>query len=269
MTVPELHYVGPTFHPEHGIVDLGRLHGGGAAAWPLYGPGRMRSGAVIGIPGSGKTNVLNLIALGATQSGCTLVWHIDPQGGASSPALASAAVRTAWSGSEVLNLVAALARLAAARQGAGAFVPSPSTPGVLVTVEALDAVLRDRAAVAAFEEHMDGFAGAGIGFAVTVADAGLASFGGSRLLRNHFLETAVLLDARAAVPVPTGMGGQAEAALFPGVGWLSTSRSYGAVESPTFQAYHAGDHRAVAERFAAAPARPRERAAGSNGSRDR
>lgn len=79
----------PRFHD--GIAEIGPyIDGDGEATWRIYRDQSMFGGVVIGSSGSGKSRIMENIACSAASSPLdapTVEWFIDPQDGASSPAL--------------------------------------------------------------------------------------------------------------------------------------------------------------------------------------
>lgn len=114
--------------------------GAGDALYHLYASGGMWSGVLIGGTGIGKSRIIESLAIGAMASGCTVVWFIDPQGGASSPALVEHAD---WYVDEsgAVDMLLAAQRIGAARaqentyEGWIGFTPSPARPGLLIIVD--------------------------------------------------------------------------------------------------------------------------------------
>lgn len=110
------------------------------APYHLYHSGGMWSGVIIGDTGIGKSRVLESIAIGAKASGCTIVWFIDPQGGASSPALAEHADWYVDEGGAP-DMLGAAENIVYARarenrlEGWTGFVPSVLRPGILIIID--------------------------------------------------------------------------------------------------------------------------------------
>jgi hypothetical protein len=87
VTLSDQPWPGPTFDSVTGMIDLGPyVDGELTASWSLVAPNRLRGGYLAGSTGSGKSRLLEAIALGAAAADCA-VWFADPQGGASSPFL--------------------------------------------------------------------------------------------------------------------------------------------------------------------------------------
>lgn len=131
-----------------GWVDLGPYaNGDGNAEWTVYSGGdSMWSGLVIGGTGSGKTVVLDTLALSLASNDHTVLWYADGQGG-SSNFIPSIADYTAVDGPESWEkMLTALETIAAARaqelRAAGAqdptvrgLTPTPERPGIAVIVD--------------------------------------------------------------------------------------------------------------------------------------
>lgn len=130
-----------------GVVYLGPYADGeGSAPWRLWTPGDAPhqgswwGGLVIGGMGIGKSRKMELISISAMSTGYTVIWFIDPQGGASSPALRNHADwYTDLDGS--IDLLGALERIVDwrgkenAANGWIGFDPSPGRPGLVVMID--------------------------------------------------------------------------------------------------------------------------------------
>lgn len=80
--------------PEAAVIDIGPYADNrGSAPWRLWTPGEVLNGGsawggfIGGGMGSGKSRTLELLSIGAMSTGWVETWFLDPQGGASSPAL--------------------------------------------------------------------------------------------------------------------------------------------------------------------------------------
>jgi len=132
---------------EEGVVRLGPYaDGDGSAPWRLWTPGDAAhegswwGGLVIGGMGIGKSRKLELISISAMATGYTVVWFIDPQGGASSPALRNHADwYTDLDGST--GMLGAIERIVDwrgkenAANGWIGFDPSSQRPGLIVMID--------------------------------------------------------------------------------------------------------------------------------------
>jgi len=131
-------------HPRHedGQILLGPYADGcGEATWRLYTEDSMWGGFVLGGIGSGKTKLIELIALSAIARGDTYVIYIDGQSGASSPVLFNHP--DIWSAGPdgSMRVLAALERISRWRNkenrvmGLSGFTPSPERPGILTIID--------------------------------------------------------------------------------------------------------------------------------------
>jgi hypothetical protein len=120
--------------------------GDGWARWRMWDPGEKPmtgswlSGSVIAGTGIGKSRLMELLAAGYMASGNAVVWFVDPQGGASSPALQEYAD---WyvSSEGVGRMLSALEAIAKAREAENSqekwsrFDPTPERPGIVVFLD--------------------------------------------------------------------------------------------------------------------------------------
>lgn len=143
-----LTYAGARIVGDHRhMIEVGPYgDGDGWARWRMWQPGEKPmtgswlSGLIIAGTGIGKSRLMELLAAGYMASGCAVTWFIDPQGGASSPALQEYAdwyVSSEGAG----RMIAALEEIAAAREkensvmGWTRFDPTPSRPGIVVFLD--------------------------------------------------------------------------------------------------------------------------------------
>lgn len=129
------------------LIDVGPYgDGDGWAQWRRWQPGEKPmtgswlSGLIIAGTGIGKSRLMELLAAGYMAAGDSVVWFVDPQGGASSPALQQYAdwyVSSEGAG----RMIAALEDIATAREkensvaGWTRFDPSPTRPGIVVFLD--------------------------------------------------------------------------------------------------------------------------------------
>ena len=143
-----LPYAGARIVGSHrNMIEVGPYgDGDGWARWQMWRPGEKPmtgswlSGLVVAGTGSGKSRLVELLAAGYMATGNAVVWFVDPQGGASSPALQEYAD---WyvSSEGVGRMIAALEDIAQAREdemgleGWSRFDPTPERPGIVVFLD--------------------------------------------------------------------------------------------------------------------------------------
>jgi len=129
------------------VIEVGPYgDGDGYAPWRMWQPGEQPmtgswlSGLVVAGTGIGKSRLMELLAAGYMSTGSAVVWFIDPQGGASSPALQEYAdwyVSSEGAG----RMIGALEAIAEAREaemgveGWSRFDPTPERPGIVVFLD--------------------------------------------------------------------------------------------------------------------------------------
>lgn len=170
--------------------------GAGDALYHLYASGGMWSGVLIGGTGIGKSRIIESISIGAMASGRTVVWFIDPQGGASSPALAEHAD---WYVDEsgAVDMLGAAQRIGFARarenvyEGWIGFTPSPERPGLLIVVDECHKIFTPEIA-----RRWDGVARelrkVGVALLAASQSPGLDTFGGIDSLRSSIMAGNVI-----------------------------------------------------------------------------
>jgi hypothetical protein len=175
--------------PGYGILEIGPYaDGSGEALWQLYTPGSMWSGVVIGAPGIGKSRVIENIVISAISEGDTEFWFIDPNQGASSPALARHAdwFTTDQGAGDVLEALLAILDARGEESGVEGwtgFTPSPARPGLLVVIDESHRVFTPDNAVLWARVAREGRK-LGVALLVVSQYAGLETFGNKEALRS-------------------------------------------------------------------------------------
>ncbi|MFC5992916.1 hypothetical protein ACFQE5_01675 [Pseudonocardia hispaniensis] len=241
---------------EDGRLLLGpHADGIGEATWRLYTTNSIWGGFVLGGSGSGKSRLLEAMAVAARAMGHTLIIYLDGQDGASSPILAKHAT---WAGgpAEAQMILGALERGMAIRQKhnrvheLAGFTPGPELPGVLCIVDECHRIFDSRTAVrwAAVARE-----GRKIGVAVLAASqhSGLETFGHSEPLRSSLLAgngVALRTVSKMAGHLIPGLElDPYELPVLPGFGYLVAAPGSGARTAP-FRARYLPDAKDAAER---------------------
>ncbi|MGW9351729.1 hypothetical protein [Nocardiopsis flavescens] len=227
---------------EAGRLDIegGQVHirlgpyadGDGQARYRLYTDDSMWSGFVAGSTGSGKSGLIDALALGAWETGSTVVLYLDPKNGGSSPRIFD---RAHWAVpndpatwdrllSGLVELVEARGLENSARLKTSGFTPTAERPGVLVIVDECHAVITADTAYRWGRIAREGRA-AGVALVLASQIYGLDSFGGSdavranvtsgntvalRVSRNQASMIADITLDPSALPKITGVGLTAE-----------------------------------------------------------
>jgi hypothetical protein len=165
-----------TYDPMTGSIQIGESKDGEAAIFQLNDPhsGAVSSSLVVGDRGRGKTNHLNIIVLQAIQSGCFYVIPSDPCDRNNFRELWKNVCDDRFIATDNDQTITNLERgrrMIDVRHAARNFSrPSEEVPGVLITIDDADAVLKhDRAARLACEIISDDGA-AGIGLLLVISD---------------------------------------------------------------------------------------------------
>lgn len=218
-----------SFEPYRGDISIGPFaDGDGEALYHLYSGGGMWSGVLIGGTGIGKSRVIESITIGAMASGCTVVWFIDPQGGASSPALAKHADWFVEESGAHTMLDAAL-RIGSARakenmyEGWTGFTPSLARPGLLIVIDECHKIFTP-AFAAAWSGVAREFRKVGVALLGASQYPGLETFGGNEALRSSIMAGNVIAMRTVSKSAGQIMAGlQIDPQTLPnikGYGWL-------------------------------------------------
>jgi bacterioferritin-associated ferredoxin len=184
------------------LIDVGPYgDGDGYAQWRMWAPGEKPmtgswlSGLVIAGTGIGKSRLMELLAAGYMASGNAVVWFVDPQGGASSPALQEYAD---WyvSSEGTARMITALEKIAEAREKQNSarkwqrFDPSPERPGIVVFMDEFHVT------IARYQTRLTALARktqkVGIAFVGLTQGGGLASLGDD-ILRASMMPNLIVM----------------------------------------------------------------------------
>lgn len=166
--------------------------GDGEALYKLYTTDSMWSGFVAGSTGSGKSGLIDALALGAWEHGATIVIYLDPKNGGSSPRIFE---RAHWAIPNdpptwdklldgLIELVEARGLENSARLKTSGFTPSRERPGVLVIVEECHAVVTPNNAARWGRVAREGRA-SGVALVMASQIYGLQTFGGDDAVRAN------------------------------------------------------------------------------------
>lgn len=203
-----------------GLVDLGPYTDGeGEACWRLCTPGdgdgdgSAWSGAVFGSTGIGKSRLVENLVTSALSSGLVVPWFLDPQGGASSPALQEHAdwcvgIEDAPDMLAAVESVVTWRARENAAHGWTGFTPTVSRPLLLVVIDECHEVFRTSAQGAAWAKIARKCRKVGVSLVCLSQYAGLDSFGGSEALRS-----SVMSGNAIAMYAPSRQQGQLIAGL--------------------------------------------------------
>jgi hypothetical protein len=178
-----------------GTIDIGPyVDGEGRAKWKLYSKNRIHNGFIAGVTGSGKSQLLENIAMTAAGNDLfpTAVWYADGQDGASSAKLMQHADYSACKPEKILALLKEAINViklqgeenfADHRQG---FTPTPDRPGLLVILDECKLVLDKNNNPEFYEETQWAVAKiattgnkAGVGIILAGQEATLPTLGGA------------------------------------------------------------------------------------------
>lgn len=197
----------PLWDATTGDITLGPYADGvGVKTWKTYRPSSLYGGYIFGDTGSGKSELLNLIALGLLASGNTAYWYLDGQEGASSPLVGANAdwdcSESLFKARQALEAACAVMKMRQmfnrAHQLKG-FTPSPERPGLVLIIDESHLVLTDHvrdkkdpgfgSMTNAALAELIGRTGRKVGVALICAsqDTTLKAFGNSGPLRSSLL----------------------------------------------------------------------------------
>ena len=197
----------PLWDTKAGDITLGPYADGvGVKTWKVYRPSSLYGGYIFGDTGSGKSELLNLIALGLLASGNTAYWYLDGQEGASSPLVGAHAdwdcSESLFKARQALEAACAVMKMRQmfnrAHQLKG-FTPSPDRPGLVLIIDESHLVLTDHvrdkkdpgfgSMTNADLAELIGRTGRKVGVAIIAAsqDTTLKAFGNSGPLRSSLL----------------------------------------------------------------------------------
>lgn len=227
---------------DNGVVLLGpHADGLGEARFRVYTKNSMWGGYCLGSSGSGKSRLVESIAITVLDMGTTVIFYVDGQDGASSPALYQHAT---WAEGQqgAMMMLTALERIMARRNKQNrahrlsGFTPTPDRPGILTIVDEAHCIFPQapkRWTKIARE-------GRKVGLAVLGADQGIGLddvFGNEDQLRTnlfagngHVLRT---LSRVAASMIPGGMGlDPYDLPVLPGYGYQVAAAGSGLRTAP-------------------------------------
>lgn len=224
----------PVWDPDTGDITIGPYADGvGVHTWGLYRKNSLFGGYLFGAQGSGKSELLNLLALGMRLSGHTTFWYLDGQGGTQRTLMeasdwdASESALTRRLALEAAAIVVKIRGLTNKERGDAGFTPTPERPGLVLILDESHETINDYVRVPEptkkeIEEGIEPDPGFGswtsvelvnmitrigrkVGVAVIAAsqDTGLAAFGGNstgRVIRgNLFTGNVALMRSEDAI----------------------------------------------------------------------
>ncbi|MEQ7125331.1 zonular occludens toxin domain-containing protein [Actinopolymorpha sp. B11F2] len=264
---------------EQGWIESGwYADGNGRVRVALYAPNSARHIMVFGGQGSGKTALMNSIAVSAKASGHTVIWYLDGQNGTSSPQLlryadwAPTGSDAAEQMLEALEQIFAIRGLLMQAWRVSGLSPSPQLPGLVVFIDECHKVF-DKTQPGMVKRWVDLASMARklcVSFVVATQHPELASFGDSDKLRSLLQEYTTLL-LRTKSPVASNIlrlqVDPSKLPTMPGYGYLIAGEESEGVRSAPFRADFlddkSGDADAWFERFPGVPLdKPSAKAAG-------
>ncbi|RKS09999.1 hypothetical protein DFP74_5745 [Nocardiopsis sp. Huas11] len=165
--------------------------GDGEALWRLYTADSIWGGFVAGSTGSGKSGLIDALALGIWQTESTIVIYLDPKNGGSSPRIFD---RAHWSVGKdpgtwdaildgLIEVIEARGLENSARLKASGFTPSKERPGIVVIVDECHVVIHAQNAEKWGRVGREGRA-AGVQAIYASQIYGLQTFGGDDAVRS-------------------------------------------------------------------------------------
>jgi hypothetical protein len=248
------------------IVDMGPFADGvGQAPWRLFSENSFWGGFVCGAQGSGKSSLIDAMAISFMDTGLVTLCYIDPQDGGSSPGLFECADWVVGSDPAqqdrmlfgLENLCRFRAMENSVRLKVPGFTPSPQRPAFLVIIDECHMVFNAKNA-----ERWGRVARVGrkVGVAILAASQiyGLQTFGGDDALRQS-LETAnsaiLRIGKNQASLIDSTMLDPSKLPQIAGYGVIRATQEYN--RSAPFRGPHADDNVRLAMIRAAAANMPR------------
>jgi len=184
---------------DEGQVLLGPYADGkGEALWRTYTENGMWGGFIVGSTGSGKSRMIDQIAISLRSRGDTTIWYCDGQNGASSAPLKNSAdwfVRS----DQFEIMLDALEAIAHFRQnklivdGVPGFTPTPDYPGIMVILDESHVMARNKEWAQRLEDLAATTRKLGIAFLFSSQHSDLRIFGGLERLRSTIQEGNVIV----------------------------------------------------------------------------
>ncbi|MGW3615320.1 FtsK/SpoIIIE domain-containing protein [Micromonospora sp. NPDC005163] len=184
-----LKYEGPEFVHETGSVPVGIDDQDNKIYWQLHKPGLgLVHGLIVGPRGTGKTNFLNVLRLGALKSGKLALFSADPSGRNTPKDVASMAGCAVAEGiPEIIVMLRSMEKELDRRMAMGGNAdPTAEKPGLIVTLEDAHLVLSvSEQAVQHAEKIARWGPENGVSLIFTLPDVNVQRFGGSFALRQE------------------------------------------------------------------------------------
>lgn len=257
---------------DDGWIEAGRYADGeGRVRVSMYAANSARHVVVFGGQGSGKTALLNQMAVSAQASGHTTVFYVDGQDGASSPQLMQYADWAPTGPGRADEMLSALERIFAvrgkmmqARRLAG-LTPSPDLPGLVVIIDECHLIwqagspqIRRWVDLASLARKLN------VAFWAATQHPELASFGNIDKLRSLLMQyTTLVLRTTSGVAnnILRLSVDPSKLPTLPGYGYLVAGDKAAGVRSAPFRADFLDDANGIADAwFAAHPGAALDRA---------